>query len=323
MTRVSVAVLDDYQDVALSFADWSAVDVRADVTVFRDHASNADALAARLARFDVIVAMRERTPFPAALLARLPRLKLLITTGMRNPSIDIAAARARGVVVSGTSLPNRQTAELAWALVMATMRSIAIEDRATREGHWQTTVGRELVGSTIGIVGLGSLGSVIASWAQAFGMTVLAWSPNLDAEVAAQLGAEAVGKDELFERSDVVTLHIRYSDRTRGLVGQRELELLGPDGYLVNTSRGPIVDEDALVAALRAGTIAGAGLDVFGTEPLPAGHPLLSTPNTTLSPHKAFVADRAYRGAYADAVEDILAWLDGAPVRVLEPKEKS
>lgn len=314
---VAVAILDDYQSVATSVVDWGPVAVRGQVLAFADHLDDPDALVERLQPFDVVVAMRERTPFPRDVLARLPRLKLLVTTGMRNKAIDLVAAGDLGITVAGTGLVAETTVELAWALMMAVVRDLPGEDRRTREGHWQRTVPLQLAGSTLGILGLGRLGQRIAAIARLFGMTVIAWSENLTAEAAAEHGAELVGKAELFRRSDVVTLHTLWSHRTRGLVGARELEMLGPEGYLVNTSRGPIVDEGALVDALRNGTIAGAALDVFDVEPLPAGHPLLSTPRTILSPHVGFVSRQAYELAYGDAVQDILGWLDGAPVRVL------
>ncbi|MGS0686045.1 D-2-hydroxyacid dehydrogenase family protein [Nakamurella sp. GG22] len=314
---IAVAILDDYQGVATSVVDWGPVAARGRVVAFADHLDDPDALVERLEPFDVVVAMRERTPFPREVLARLPRLKLLVTTGMRNKSIELAAAGDLGITVSGTGLVAESTVELAWALIMAVVRDLPGEDRRTRAGDWQRTVPLQLAGSTLGILGLGRLGQRVAAIARLFGMTVIAWSENLTAEVAAEHGAELVGKADLFRRSDVVTLHTLLSRRTRGLVGAAELEMLGPDGYLVNTSRGPIVDEHALVAALRNGTIAGAALDVFDIEPLPDGHPLLSTPRTILSPHVGFVSRQAYEVAYGDAVQDILGWLDGTPVRVL------
>jgi len=315
MTRI--AVLDDYQGVALGVADWSVLEGRAEVTAFPDHLDDEDALISRLADFEVVVAMRERTPFPRTVLERLPKLRLLVTTGMGNASFDLDAARELGVVVCGTVLANVQTAELAWALIMAVTRSVAPEDRAVRAGQWQTTIGRALHGGTLGVVGLGALGSTIARWGSVFGMHVLAWSPNLDPASARSQGVEPVTKDELFSRSDVVSIHLRLSASTTGIVGERELRLLGPSGYLVNTSRGPLVDEAALVRALVDGSIAGAALDVFDVEPLPDGHPLLSTPNTTLSPHMGYVSRPAYAESYGEAVDDIVAWLDGSPVRRL------
>ena len=314
---VSVAVLDDYQDVALSVADWSPLAGRAQVTRYTDHLADVGALAARLAGADVVVVMRERTPFPAELLARLPRLRLLVTTGMANAAVDLAAAAGRGVVVCGTAGGTAAAAELAWALVMAVARGVAADDRAIRAGRWQEQVGIELAGSTLGLVGLGKIGARMARYGQAFGMEVLAWSQNLTPERAAEHGARLVDRDGVFAGSDVVSVHLRLSDRTRGLVGARELELLGPDGRLVNTSRGPIVDEAALLTALRAGTIAGAALDVYDVEPLPPGHPLRSAPRTVLTPHVGYVSRQSYAAMYAQVVEDVVGWLDGAPVRVL------
>jgi phosphoglycerate dehydrogenase-like enzyme len=292
---------------------------RAEVTVFSEPLGSLDAAAAALEPFRVIAAMRERTPFPAALLDRLPHLRLLVTTGMRNASIDLRAAQRRGVLVCGTGGSAAGTAELTWALIMALTRSIPAEDARIRRGGWQSTVGRELAGRTLGLLGLGRIGQRVAGYGRAFGMDVLAWSQNLTADRAGSCGARLVDKAGLFRESDVVSVHVQLSDRTRGLAGAAELALLGPDGYLVNTSRGPIVDEAALLAALHSGTIAGAGLDVFGTEPLPAGHPFRSAPRTVLTPHLGYVTDRGYEVFFADTVEDIVAWLDGVPVRVLSP----
>ncbi len=317
MPAVRVAILDDYQQAALTSADFGPLAERAEIVTFTDHLADEDAVADRLAGFDAVIAMRERTPFPAGLLDRLPRLRLLITAGMGNASFDLAAATRNGVVVSGTGGSRASTAELIWALLMATVRRIPAEDAAVRAGGWQTTIGPELAGSTLGILGLGNLGRSTARFARAFDMRLLAWSANLTADVAAEHGAELVGKRELFERSDIVTIHLKLSDRSRGLVGADELRALGPRGYLVNTSRGPIVDETALIAALRDGTIAGAGLDVFDVEPLPADHPLRTLPNTVITPHIGYVTEQSYARIYADAIEDVLAWLDGAPVRVL------
>ena len=311
----SVAVLDDYQDVARSYGPWDALD--ADVTCFHDHRDGIDAQAERLAPFDVVVAMRERTPFPAALLARLPRLRLLVTTGMANASIDLDAAAARGVVVCGTRSLASPAAELTWALILAVLRHVPAEDARVRAGAWQETIGGDLAGRTLGVIGLGRLGQRVAAVARAFEMEVLAWSRHLDPDTAREHGAEPVAFTALLERADVVTLHVRLSDRTRGLIGAAELARMRRAAILVNTSRGPIVDEDALLAALRDGTIAGAGLDVFGTEPLPREHPLRTAPNTVLTPHLGYVTDGNYARCYADAVEDVAAFLGGAPVRVL------
>ena len=313
--RFAVAVLDDYQGVARSCAPWDALD--ADVTFFRDHVEGAGPLGERLAPFDAVVAMRERTPFDAAVLDALPRLRLLVTTGMANASIDVAAAAARGIVVCGTGSLAGPPAELTWGLILALLRHIPAEDAAIRAGAWQTTVGTELAGRTLGVIGVGRLGARVAAVGRAFAMDVLAWSQNLDPEAARAAGAQPVSRDELLERADVVTIHLRLSARTRGLIGAAELARMRPSAILVNTSRGPIVDEEALLAALHAGTIAGAGLDVFDTEPLPPDHPLRSAPNTVLTPHLGYVTNATYARFYGDAVEDISAYLRGAPVRVI------
>jgi phosphoglycerate dehydrogenase-like enzyme len=311
-----VAVLDDYQDVARRLADWASLP--ADVVVFRDHLADESKVAARLADFDVIVAMRERTPFPRSLFERLPKLRLLVTTGMRNASIDLRAAADRGVVVSGTAGLPSPTAELTWALILALVRHVPREDRATRDGRWQETLGTTLKGRTLGVLGLGQLGSRVARVGKAFEMDVIAWSQNLTAERAAAVGAAlAAGRDEVLTRSDIVTIHLVLSDRTRGLLGARELGLMRPTAYLVNTSRGPIVDEAALIATLRAGKIAGAGLDVYDEEPLPADHPLRGLPNTVITPHLGYVTEETYQIFYGQALEDIRAFLSGTPVRVL------
>jgi phosphoglycerate dehydrogenase-like enzyme len=313
-----VAILDDYQDVAGRLADWKSLP--AEVVLFRDHLSDEPKVAARLADFDVVVAMRERTPFPRSLFDRLPRLRLLVTTGMRNASIDLRAAAERGVVVSGTAGLPSPTAELTWALLLALVRHVPREDRATREGRWQETLGTTLKGRTLGVLGLGQLGSRVARVGNAFEMGVIAWSQNLTAERAAAVGAAlAESRDELLARADIVTIHLVLSDRTRGLVGARELGLMRPTAYLVNTSRGPIVDEGALIATLRAGKIAGAGLDVYDEEPLPADHPLRRLPNTVITPHLGYVTEETYQIFYSQALEDIRAFLAGAPVRVLSP----
>jgi phosphoglycerate dehydrogenase-like enzyme len=317
MTRV--AILDDYQDVALRMADWKSLPSDTEVVTFRDHLHDTDAVAKRLADFDVVVAMRERTAFPRALLERLPKLRLLVTTGMRNASIDVRAATERGITVCGTSGLPYPTAELTWGLVLALFRRIPAEDRATRDGRWQTTLGLGLNGKTLGVIGLGTLGSRVARYGRAFEMEVLAWSQNLTPERAAEVGATLVGKDELLARSDVVSIHLVLGDRTRGLIGARELGLMKRTAYLVNTSRGPIVDEAALVRALQDGTIAGAGLDVFEPEPLSLDHPFRRLPNTVITPHLGYVTEETYRIFFGHAVEDVQAFLRGEPVRVLRP----
>jgi phosphoglycerate dehydrogenase-like enzyme len=312
---VRVAVLDDYQGVALSLGPWESLG--ASVSVFRDHVADDDRLIERLAGFEVVVAMRERTPFTRDRLSRLPALRLLVTTGMANAAIDLDAAREHDVVVCGTGGVASATVELTWALILAVARHVCAEDRRVRAGGWQHTLGFELAGRTLGVVGLGRLGSRVAAIGQAFEMSVIAWSQNLDGSRAASLGVEAVSREELFARADVVTVHLRLSDRTRGLIGAGDLARMRSSAILVNTSRGPIVDEHALLAALEAGTIAGAGLDVFEVEPLPVGHPLRLAPNTVLTPHIGYVSRGSYEVYYREAVEDIAAWLRDEPVRVL------
>jgi len=319
MTVARVGLLDDYQGVALSMADWKSLPTGTEVVEFQDHLADEEALAARLADFDIIMALRERTPFPRSLLERLPKLKLLITAGMRNASIDMKAAAERGVLVCGTAGLPYPTAELAWGLILSLARRIPAEDRATREGRWQTSVGLGLNGKTLGVLGLGTLGSRAARVGRAFEMEVLAWSQNLTAERAAEVGATLVPKDELLARSDFVSIHLVLGERTRGLIGARELGLMKRSAYLVNTSRGPIVDEAALIRALQDGTIAGAGLDVFDEEPLPLEHPFRRLPNTAITPHLGYVTEETYRVFYGQALEDVKAYLGGTPLRVLRP----
>lgn len=316
MTKV--AILDDYQNVAMQMADWSSLSPNVEITVFADHVSDEDEVARRLEPFDIVVAMRERTPFQRALLEKLPNLRLLVTTGMRNASIDISAAIDCGVTVCGTEGLPYPTAELTWALILALARRVPAEDSATRAGHWQVTLGEGLHGKTLGVVGLGRLGSQVAAIGGAFGMNIAAWSQNLTAERASAVGATLVSKDELLAMSDFVTIHLVLSQRTRGLIGAADLAKMKRSAYLINTSRGPIVDEDALIDALTSGRIAGAGLDVFDTEPLPIDHPLRTLPNTVLTPHMGYVTIETYRIFYRDAVEDVRAFLDGAPVRKIE-----
>jgi len=319
MTVARVALLDDYQGVALSMADWKSLPTDTEVVVFQDHLADEAALAARLADFDIIMALRERTPFPRSLIERLPKLKLLITAGMRNASIDMKAAAERGVLVCGTAGLPYPTAELAWGLILSLARRIPAEDRATREGRWQTSLGLGLNGKTLGVLGLGTLGSRVARVGRALEMKVLAWSQNLTAERAAAEDAMLVAKDDLLARSDFVSIHLVLGERTRGLIGARELGLMKRSAYLVNTSRGPIVDEAALIRALQDGTIAGAGLDVFDEEPLPPDHPFRRLPNTAITPHLGYVTEETYRVFYGQALEDIKAYLGGTPLRVLRP----
>ncbi len=317
MAVPAVAVLDDYQNAARRFGPWERLDRRIALEVFTDHLDGEDALVNRLSNFDVIVAMRERTPLSAALLARLERLRLIVTTGMGNAAIDVDAAREHGVVVSGTQVGGTATAELTWGLVLALTRHIAQEDANIRAGGWQQTIGPELSGRTLGLVGLGVLGTRVAAYGAAFGMRLIAWSQNLDTQHARSAGVEAVEKDALFARSDVVSIHLRLSERTRRVVGARELALMKPTAFLVNTSRGPIVDEAALIEALEHDRIAGAALDVFDHEPLSPGHRLVRAKNTLLTPHLGYVAVDAYEVFYREIVEDIEAWLDGNPIRLL------
>jgi phosphoglycerate dehydrogenase-like enzyme len=315
MTRLRVAVLDDYQSAAAAMADWSRLD--ADVEFVHDVIPPSE-LGTRLADFDVIVAMRERTRFPADVLAGLPRLRLLVTTGMRNAAIDVAAAHELGIVVSGTRSNQSGTLELTWALILGLVRRVADDDRQLREGGWQSRVSGDLNGSVLGIVGLGKLGSRVAEVGRAFGMRVVAWSPHLTAERAAEASVQRVDKSELFEIADVVSLHLVLSDRTRGIVGEPELRAMKPSAFLVNSARAALVQEDALRAALEGGWIGGAGLDVFEQEPLPADAWQRTAPRTLLSPHMGYVAEANFRLSYGDAVQDIEAFVAGTPLRMLD-----
>ncbi|MGH3761865.1 D-2-hydroxyacid dehydrogenase family protein [Actinophytocola sp.] len=318
---MNVAVLDDYQRVALSYPYWSTLPPAVKVVPFHEHIASFDELAERLEPFEVVVAMRERTPLPGELLARLPRLRLIVTTGMANASIDLAAARERGVTVCGTGASGSSTVELTWALILAVVRGIPSADATLRSGEWQagSTPGGDLDGATLGVLGLGRLGSRVAGIGRAFGMRVVAWSQNLTAERAAEHGAELVTLPELLSTSDVLTVHLRLSDRTHGLLGAPELALLKPSAYLVNTSRGPIVDQAALIEAVSARRFAGVGLDVYDLEPLPPGHPLLTLPNTVLTPHLGYVSERTFDVFYRDIVEDVAAFHAGDPIRVISP----
>lgn len=314
-----VAILDDYQGVARSVADWKSLGPEVRVQAFQEKLSGEDVLAERLRDFEVIVAMRERTHFPRALLERLPNLKLLVTTGMRNVAIDSKAAAELGIVVSGTGLLTPPTAELTWGLIIAVARHIPEETQQMRAGRWQTTVGVGLNGKVLGILGLGKLGSEVGRVGRAFQMEVIAWSENLTAEHASSLGATRVEKDELFRRADFVTIHLVLSKRTRGLVTARELGLMKPEAYLINTSRGPIVEEHALIDALRKRRFAGAALDVYDEEPLAVDHPLRKLENVVLTPHLGYVTVENYRLCYGEAVEDIRAFLAGHPIRTVSP----
>ncbi|HEY5828333.1 MAG: D-2-hydroxyacid dehydrogenase family protein [Hyphomicrobiaceae bacterium] len=314
----AIAILDDYQNVALKMADWSRLQQGHRVVVLNQHLPDVEACARALADFEVIGVMRERTPFPRALIERLPKLKLLVTTGKRNASIDVAAANERGVTVCGTSGGAHPTAELAIGLMLGLARHLREEFHAMRAGGgWQSTVGFDLDGRTLGILGLGNLGGRVARIGAAFGMKLIAWSENLTPERAKAQGAEHVSKDELFRRADVISIHLVLSQRSRGLVGARELALMKPTAILINTSRGPIVEEAAMLAALREKRIAGYGADTFDVEPLPANHPLRSEPRALLTPHLGYVTEETYRKFYPGMVEAIEAWLAGKPVGVI------
>lgn len=310
-----IAILDDYQGVAESLADWSTLE--ADIVFFPDHVSDQGRLLSRLAGFDVIVAMRERTPFPRAVLEGLPDLRLLVTTGAANASIDVKAAQELGVVVSGTASLPHPTAELTMALILALARGLVAETSSVRDGGWQLGLGRDLLGSLLGVIGLGRLGSQVARLGQAFGMEVLGWSQNLTRDGASEVGVSLVSKEELLRRSDFVTIHLRLSDRTRGLIGQGELSSMRPTAYLVNTSRGPIVNEAALLTAVRTGVIAGAALDVYDQEPLPQDHPFRYEPGILATPHVGYVTRESYQVFYEGAIEAIEAWRDGSPIRLI------
>ena len=315
MTRI--AVLDDWQNVARDCADWSALPKGAEVVVFNDHQPDEAKVAERLKDFDIVCIMRERTPFPRSLFERLPKLKLLVSTGPRNASIDLAAAKERGVTVCGTSSTAHPTAELAWGLILGLARKIAFEDRAMREGRWQSTIGVDLKGKRLGVIGLGRLGGRVAAVGRAFEMDVVAWSQNLTVERAAEAGVALATKEELLRSSDFISLHLVLSPRSRGVIGAAELALMKPSAFLVNTSRGPLIDEAALLDALRGERIAGAGLDVYDEEPLPARHPLRGLDNVLLTPHLGYVTETTYRVFYGETVEAIAAYLGGAPVRVM------
>ncbi len=315
---VRCAILDDYQNIALTSADWSPVKGDLDITVFKEHLGGPDKVIAALKGFQIVVAMRERTGFPRQVIEALPDLKLLITTGMRNASIDSEAAKARGVTVCGTGSFGSPTSGIAIGLMLELTRRIGYENARLHAGAvWQSTIGPDLEGLTLGVLGLGKLGTRTATIAKAFGMKVIAWSQNLTADKAAAAGVGYVEKDELFRQSDFITIHVVLSQRTRGLVGARELGLMKPSAYLINTSRGPIIDEAALLAALREKKIAGAGLDVFDVEPLPLDHPLRKMDNVVITPHLGYVSAQNYRHYFAGVVEDIRGFLDGKPVRVM------
>ncbi|MFE2425999.1 D-2-hydroxyacid dehydrogenase family protein [Streptomyces sp. NPDC059373] len=317
--KLRCAMLDDFQGVAMTMADWTPIADAVEVVSFTEHFATEEELAVALADFDVVVTLRERVPFPASLIGRLPRLRLLIASGMRNTVIDFDAAREHGVTVCGTESSLTPPVELTWALVLGLARGIVVEATALREGGpWQSTVGVDLEGRRLGVLGLGRIGRRVAEIGKAFGMEVVAWSQNLTTERADEVGVGlAASKEELLGSSDFVSIHLALSDRTRGLLGAAELALMKPTAYLVNTSRAAIVDQDALVAVLREGRIAGAGIDVFDVEPLPADHPMRGVPRLLGTPHIGYVSESNYRTYYGQAVEDIAAFLAGEPVRRL------
>ncbi len=312
-----IAILDDYFNAATDLADWSKLDGHAEITTFTEYLAGDDAVVDALADFEIIVGMRERTRFPASVLEQLPKLKLLITTGMRNASFDMEAAAKQGVTVCGTGGVGSPTSELAVGLMIALMRDIPRQSRSMEDGGWQTFAGFDLAGKTMGLLGLGKLGGAVARVANAFDMKVIAWSQNLTDERAAECNATRVDKDTLFKESDVISIHLVLGDRSRGLVGAEQLAQMKKTAYLINTSRGPIVDEDALLTALQNKDIGGAGIDVYGEEPLPADHPMRKLDNVLLTPHIGYVTAENLAKMYQDAAEDVAAFLDGNPVRVL------
>ncbi|MFI6351881.1 D-2-hydroxyacid dehydrogenase family protein [Streptomyces sp. NPDC050743] len=317
--RLRCAVLDDFQGVAVESADWSVIEDEVEVVALREHLDDEDALAAALADYDIVVTLRERVAFPASLLARLPRLGLIVASGMRNTVIDYAAAEKHGVTVCGTDSSGIPPAELTWARLLGLARGIVEENTALRTGGpWQSTVGTDLHGSRLGVLGLGRIGARVARVGLAFGMRVSAWSPRLTKERAAEHGVEpAASKEELVAASDFVSVHVPGGDGTRGLIGAAELALMKPTAYLINTSRASVVDQDALLAALHGGRIAGAGVDVFDIEPLPADHPMRTAPRLLATPHLGYVSRANYTTYYGQAVENIRAYLAGSPVRRL------
>jgi phosphoglycerate dehydrogenase-like enzyme len=307
---MKIAILDDYQNVALEMADWSALSKRAEITVFNDHVFEPSALVERLLRFDVVCAMRERTPLSRNVIERLPNLKLIASTGPVNASIDVAAAGDHGIAVVYTGYRTDPTIEFTWALILASARHIVTESNSVRSGGWQQTVGTDLRGKTLGVLGLGHVGSQVARIGSAFGMSLIAWSQNMTPEAAKAAGATLVSKDQLFERSDILTIHLVLSSRTRGLVGAAELERMKPTARLINASRGPIVEEQALISVLKNKQIAGAAIDVFDIEPLPPDHPFRTLDNVLATPHIAYVSHGLYKTFYEDTVSNIRKWLD-------------
>ena len=314
---MKLAVLDDYQGAAKGLADWSKLPSGTEVEFFQNHIVEEDQLVERLKDFDMVMGMRERTPFTRSVLSRLPKLRLLITTGRRNASFDIEAASELGIAVCGTNGGGEGPTELTWGLILAMVRHIPEEDQRSREGSWGTTIGVGVKGKTLGLIGLGHIGSLVARIGVAFDMKIIAWSQNMTAERAKECGATLVDKETLFKESDIVSVHLVLSDRSRGLVSASDLALMKPSAYLVNISRGPIVDEKALIDVLERRAIAGAALDTFDVEPLPKDHPLFKTPNTLICPHLGYVIDESYQAFYAGVIENVRAFASGEPVRTI------
>jgi phosphoglycerate dehydrogenase-like enzyme len=310
MKKYKIAVLDDYQNAALDNADWSAIRERADIAVFQNHLADPDAVIGRLLPFDIVCVMRERTPLPRIVIERLPNLKLIASTGPVNAAIDVAAAGDHGIAVVHTGYRSDPTIEFTWALILASARNIVAESNSVRVGGWQQTVGTDLRGKTLGILGLGRIGSQVARIGNAFGMNPVAWSQNLTPEASKAAGATLVSKDRLFEQADILTIHLVLSGRTRGLVGSSELGRMKPTARLINASRGPIVDEQALIGALKNRQIAGAAVDVFDIEPLPPSHPFRTLDNVLATPHIGYVSHGLYKTFYEDTVSNVRKWLD-------------
>ena len=314
---MKLAILDDYQGIARDMADWSQLPSGVEVTFFQDHIADENQLVDRLKDFDLVQGMRERTAFPSSVLSRLPNLRLLITTGRRNASFDIEAASELGITVCGTNGGGEGPTELTWGLILAMLRHIPEEDQRSRAGSWGTTIGVGIKGKTLGLIGLGHMGSLVAKVATAFDMNIIAWSQNMTQERAEECGATLVDKETLFKESDIVSIHLVLSDRTRGLVGASDLALMKPSAYIVNISRGPIIDEKSLIDVLERKAIAGAALDTFDIAPLPKDHPLFKTPNTLICPHLGYVIDDSYEAFYAGVIENVRAFTSGEPVRTI------
>ena len=315
--EMKIAVLDDYQKVALESADWNKVGQDVDVTVFDYHLGDEASVAKALEDFTVICCMRERTKFPESLIARLPNLKLLITTGAKNASIDMVAAKQHDVIVCGTQSPGHAAAELAWGMIMSLARNIHIEDHATRAGEWQTTIGTDLKGLTFGVLGLGRHGENVTRYAKAFGMKVVAWSQNLTEDRCKELDVELLDKETFFKTADIISVHLKMGQRNIDVISKPEFDVMKPTAILVNTSRGPIINEQAMLSALKDEKIGGIGLDVYDVEPMPKNHPLLTTKNTLLTSHVGFVTKQTYDVFYGQTVDAIVAWLRDEPIRVL------